>query len=404
MNLYKNLNYQNLNISDLIKFIKETTSELLNLKGTKNIFNKERSRDYKQLENYTKKLENDIKILYRKFFDYKIHNDALEEKIKLYRIVQEKYEELKEKVKYVGGKFLDNERKDNEIIILREENTILKKEIAKLEKINKLNDALKNNYLNKTKNLQNEIEHLNKKLESKYNSNNSISNYNSSNASIINNMNNNDNILSRLISKHDFESANLMLSNNSSRKKNYNCLKGFQNIFQKNTLNNKRPSNYNIIKNIYMNSNNSIKNYINSSTVNTINTNIFTINYNKLVHNVSQSRKNNSKKKYKKNVKKNNSMSMKIDKEEEKSLSVNKYLKNFNDSKFMYKSDYKNKKDFNKIINFKSNDSFPFSCQHKSSAKIKKSYHNSKIKIQKKYNEFKMKKSNSALNIKVSSK
>lgn len=152
-----------------------------------------------------------------------------------------------------------------------------------------------------------------------------------------------------------------------------------------------------------MNSNNSLKNNFNSSTVSTINTNLFTSNYNKLINNISQNKNKNSKKKYKKNQKKSNSISMKIEKEEDKSLSMNKYLKNFNDSKFMYKSDFKTRKAFSKIINFKPNESCPMSCQHKSSSKIRNSLNN-KIKSNKSYNEFKMKKSNSALNIKVNSK
>ena len=49
-------------------------------------------------------------------------------KLNAYMGLEEEYEELKEKVKYDGGKFLDNERKENEIIILRKENSSLKKE------------------------------------------------------------------------------------------------------------------------------------------------------------------------------------------------------------------------------------------------------------------------------------
>ena len=94
---------------------------------------------------------------------------------------------------------------------------------------------------------------------------------------------------------------------------------------------------------------------------------------------------------------------MKIDKEEEKSLSLNKYFRNNNDSRFMYKSDSKNKISNSKIINFNSNDNCPLSCQHKNSSKIRKSL-SKKIRNNKKNHEHKMKKSNSALNIKINSK
>ena len=70
-----------------------------------------------------------------------------------------------------------------------------------------------------------------------------------------------------------------------------------------------------------------------------------------------------------------------LEKEEDKSLSMNKYLRN-NDSRFMFKSDSKNKKSYNKIINnFSSNESCPMSCQHKNTSRIRKSL-NKKIKEQ----------------------
>ena len=393
-NSYNNNNSQDLNTSEIIERIKDSTKKLINLKI---IHNENDNNNYYQLENYTKKLEFNIKTFYHQLFEYKIQNNVLEDKIKMYKIIYEEYEELKEKVKYVGGKFLDNEKKDNEILILRQENNILKKEIDKLDKINKLNETLKKEYLNKINDLQNEIEQLNKKVETKYITNNSISNYNNSNGSNIN-INNNEKILSKYISKHDNEITNNFLSNNSSSKNNYNYHKGFKNSFQKYSLhNNKLPSNYNMIKNIYMNNN---KSNFNSSSIITINTNILTSNYNKLLNNFSKN-KNNTKNKNKNNTKKK-SITMKIDKEEEKSLSLNKYFKNNNDSRSMYRSESKSKKSFNKFINFKSNENYPISCQHKSSSKIGKSLN--KRTRNYKNNKHKMKKSNSALNIKISSK
>ena len=48
------------------------------------------------------------------------------------------FEELKDKLKYDGGEFLQNDRKENEIEILRRENCNLKNEIEKIEKEKKL--------------------------------------------------------------------------------------------------------------------------------------------------------------------------------------------------------------------------------------------------------------------------
>ena len=342
----KNLDFQNLNISDIITNIKESTSKLIKCKVSQITSINKNNNNYYQLENYTKNLEFDLKFYLKLYFEYKIQNDALEERIRIYRIMQRDFEDLKEKVKYEGGRFLNNEKKENEIIILRQENTILKKELAKLEKINKLNDILKKQYLN-------EIEKLKKKLieyqESKDKSSNkdeNIANNNNINNKLIKNgntiNNKNENTLSKGFHKDDIENINSIIPNSLSR---LHFPKNLKNLFPKNTTSNyKRPSNYNIIKNLYMNSNNSNKNNINRSKMNTINTNnVFTPNYNRIINNINHKKIRHSfSKKYRgfKQQRKNNSISMKIEKEEEKSLSVNKYIKSNND-RYMYKSDRK---------------------------------------------------------------
>ena len=47
--------------------------------------------------------------------------------------MEEEFEEMKMKLKYEEGRFLKNDRKDNEIVILRGENTNLKQSIKNLE-------------------------------------------------------------------------------------------------------------------------------------------------------------------------------------------------------------------------------------------------------------------------------
>ena len=79
--------------------------------------------------------------------------------------MQEEFEDLKDKVKYEGGRFLNNERKENEILILRQENSILKREISKFEKLQKLNETLKKDYMTKIDYLQSQIEQLNKTIK-----------------------------------------------------------------------------------------------------------------------------------------------------------------------------------------------------------------------------------------------
>ena len=86
-----------------------------------------------QLENIIKKLEKDLKYHIKNEFMLKIQKDSSDSKIRNYMEMEEEFEELKEKVRYEGGKFLNNDRKDNEIKILRRENSNIKREIKKLE-------------------------------------------------------------------------------------------------------------------------------------------------------------------------------------------------------------------------------------------------------------------------------
>ena len=144
-----NPDFGSLTISELIQQIKQSNISLIDAKVSQIISLNKNNKDYFQLENYVRKMESDLKYYYKQFFEYKIQNGALEEKVRVYSIMQEEFEELKEKVKYEGGRFLNNEKKDNEIIILRRENSILKKEITKFEKLQKLNDTLRKDYIMK---------------------------------------------------------------------------------------------------------------------------------------------------------------------------------------------------------------------------------------------------------------
>ena len=122
-----NKNEINLSIStidDLIQILKKSIEFLLSI-----INNNNYSQNQLQLENHIIKLESDIRYYMKREFQFKIQKDALEMKIRAYMGIEDEYEILKEKVRYEGGKFLNNDRKDNEIIILRQENSLLKKDI-----------------------------------------------------------------------------------------------------------------------------------------------------------------------------------------------------------------------------------------------------------------------------------
>ena len=89
-----------------------------------------------QYENMLRNHENNERNLIKKQFQYKLHNETLEYKLEEYMEIEEEFEEMKSKFKYEDGKFLENDRKDNEIIIIRQENTNLKKIISSLERDN----------------------------------------------------------------------------------------------------------------------------------------------------------------------------------------------------------------------------------------------------------------------------
>ena len=128
---------ENFKTKTLINYLKEIVYILLNNKfqiipkenkqneNYNNITNN--NTQISELENEIIKYQADIRNLIQKQFQDKIQKDAMETKINSYKEMEKDYNLLKEKVKYEEGRFLNNERKDNEILILREENSNLKK-------------------------------------------------------------------------------------------------------------------------------------------------------------------------------------------------------------------------------------------------------------------------------------
>lgn len=129
-----------LNINSLIEKIKEVIkiiiSKLNELYNEKN-----------QMMNYIIKLENDIKKNMKEILEANNQREVFEYKIQKYSKIKEEYEQLKEKVKFKKGKFLNDDKKENEIFILTKENSNLKTEISKLNK--ELKQYKLNNPINK---------------------------------------------------------------------------------------------------------------------------------------------------------------------------------------------------------------------------------------------------------------
>ena len=135
------------------------------------------SQDYEELslvkeekikyENIMKKLEEKERILYKVNFLNHLQKEAMENKISEYMEMEDEFEEMKIKLKYEDGRFLNNDRKDNEILIIRRENSKLKSTIDELEnKLKKLEKA--NEEKNKKiKTLNEKINELKIKIEEK---------------------------------------------------------------------------------------------------------------------------------------------------------------------------------------------------------------------------------------------
>lgn len=136
-------------IPKLIRYIKEAIQILLEKKieEYKSAVKPKSSigNELKDYEVLLRKYEEGIKQKHRKLFRYRYKIESLEVKIKAYMEMEDEFEDMKEKLKYEDGKFLDNDRKENEILILRSENSNLKKAIRQydLERNEKINNSKK---------------------------------------------------------------------------------------------------------------------------------------------------------------------------------------------------------------------------------------------------------------------
>ena len=192
-------NVKTITIENLIKYIHDSIQILIikKIEDTKQQQKEEDEKFYSWKYNDSKitkniKISNDLQALYennirfleykerklmKKIFQDKLRIDAMENKIGEYIEMENEFEEMKAKFKYEDGRFLKNDRKDNEIIIIRSENSNLKKIINKLEEsIKKNNEILiaKDKIINNLKDEIKILEKNKKKLEIKNNINNSI--------------------------------------------------------------------------------------------------------------------------------------------------------------------------------------------------------------------------------------
>ena len=155
----------NINEEEINNYFVEITKSLDILE---NIINS----NMKQNESIIRKDEQSIRKLYAKCFNQKLINEVHENKIANLSKKEKEYELLKQKTGaiIVNGQIICNERKDNEIIILRTENSLLKTAIKNNEDLLKEKNEIINSLNNDILLYKNQIDELNKEKHGKYSS------------------------------------------------------------------------------------------------------------------------------------------------------------------------------------------------------------------------------------------
>jgi hypothetical protein len=170
--------------------------------------------NFLEYESIIKNLESKQRILTKNVFQQKLQIDAMENKIEEYMEMEDEFEEMKTKLKYEDGRFLNNDRKDNEILIIRGENSILKNEINKLEeKVKSLEEEINKKDL-KIEEINKELENLKNKFDEKQNEANTAPsiNINISNVHSNSNINNNNNEINNM-NNNETDGGNLIKKN-----------------------------------------------------------------------------------------------------------------------------------------------------------------------------------------------
>ena len=203
------------------------------------IFSKNKNLDHppisisenEKYENIIKNLEEKERFLTKIILQDKLQKEAMENKINEYMDMEDEFEEMKTKLKYEDGRFLNNDRKDHEIIIIRNENSKLKNTIDELEKEN---NKLKNQISEqnqKINSLKEEIDKLNKR-------NNQMHNL------LLENEDNNNNLnLTERYTKNHISNYLNIVSDSKEVKDNNSTLKFYK--YQRMNL---QPTQYNKIK------------------------------------------------------------------------------------------------------------------------------------------------------------
>ena len=180
-------NIRTINFTQLINYIRDSIQILLRKKSDlikekeeklSNVKIQIKKGDLAQYENILQRYEQNERRLLKKQFQHRLQREAMENRLSELMEMEDEYEEMKTKLKYENGKFLSNDRKDNEILIIRGENTNLKKAITSLEEKVKQQNLEIEDKINEISNLKCLNTELNTKHEEKQKELNLCSNIN----------------------------------------------------------------------------------------------------------------------------------------------------------------------------------------------------------------------------------
>ena len=204
-------------IKDQEKSLKDKINSIFSeITSIINLLSKEKNRLFYQYESSLQKSENKIRALYSDIFNLNVKKTYLENNMDILLKKEQEYKLVKEKTGVVveNGTIVYNDRKENEIFILRTENSTLKNVITEKEK--EL-DKLKEKYENEKEN--------NEKIMNKINNKFNIikSKMKTRNPSIKGKSNSTININSNIIKRPNLK-LNYTINNSTINKVKKNCI------------------------------------------------------------------------------------------------------------------------------------------------------------------------------------
>ena len=239
-----------------------------------------------QNESLQRKDEQSLRILYGRYFNQKLVNEVLENKIYYLNKKEKEYELLKQKTGAIicNGQIICNERKDNEIIILRTENSLLKNAIKNNEDLLKEKNEMINSLNNDISVYKRQIEELRREKHSSF-SNINININESKKDFIHRNIKSNKNNLNKNTMHFFPTTKNSMIKNSGYiNKENNNSINNIYSSYQMNSqlINrvnfSKNKNRINSREEIFRN-NNTSKNNNKNETMDSLNNQTYSIKY-----------------------------------------------------------------------------------------------------------------------------